>query len=417
MPTFNKHGEIDANDEEYQQYLQQKEVGPIDVPEKQVQRSTPPTRGIAQRTFPPIVIAIGVGVLLIVGVLIGVIIGRNGTPPPEVSQSPNREPAAVVVASADTATPVRTQPTSRPEQQRPSATPRTSPSRTSIAARSPTPDTRTVNALNYRKGVDAYTKERWRDAADAFQSIYQSDRNYLDVTEKLSSTYYNWGIQLIRGEQPVDALDKFNAALAVDPSHQLALAQQQILVLYLDGVALNKKRQWRDAAIKFEELAAIQANFLDSNALLYDAYIAYGEQLERQGNLSDARRIYAKAVALPISNTSVAQAALDRLRPPPTPVPAPQPEAKRLRFRVVNYNDDPRCISVKINGITPAGWYFVVDGIGLSGRFDTGGNARLCGLQVGQEVTITVLDGNGRRVAGGGGIPSRGSAIMIADWR
>jgi serine/threonine protein kinase len=109
--------------------------------------------------------------------------------------------------------------------------------------------------------------------------------------------------------------------------------------------------------------------------------------------------------------------AIPATRVPATRVPpSPTPQA-RLRFALLNYNDEPACISVSIKGITPSGWFFRTDGINLRGNFDNAGNARLCGLAAGQEVTISVFNANGAVVRGGGGIPAKGSAILIAEWR
>lgn len=102
----------------------------------------------------------------------------------------------------------------------------------------------------------------------------------------------------------------------------------------------------------------------------------------------------------------------------PTPAPTSTPaEARRLRFVKLNENDNPNCISVAISGIRTSGWSFTIDGTNNVGRFDAGGNARVCGLATQQEVTLTVRDENGRPVPGGSGVPARGSAIMGATWQ
>lgn len=285
----------------------------------------------------------------------------------------------------------------------------------------PTADPATQASINYQGGLVAYEKQDWAEASTQLQQVFDYNPGYLNIAEVLSASYYNWGIQLLDESTLADALDKFNAALSVAPSHALALDQQIRLGLYLDGVRLRDQGELREATVKLEELQGVQPDYLDSTALLYELYIAYGGQLEEQRAEDDARRIYTKAVELSVPDTSAAAAGLGRLKPTPTPTPRPAPTAKPaeklLRFRVLNYNDDARCISVGIKGIVPAGWFFVIDGIGQQGRFDGGGNARTCGLAPGQEVTITVLDGNGTRVAGGGGVPSKGSAIMVAEWR
>ncbi|MFQ3634126.1 EsaB/YukD family protein [Roseiflexus sp.] len=102
--------------------------------------------------------------------------------------------------------------------------------------------------------------------------------------------------------------------------------------------------------------------------------------------------------------------------PPPAP-PTATPRSGKLFVYKLNENDTPGCISMRITGINARGWSFVVDGMNLRGRFDGAGNARLCGLGADQVVTISVLYSNGRVVPGGRGVPAKGRAIMIGEWR
>lgn len=104
--------------------------------------------------------------------------------------------------------------------------------------------------------------------------------------------------------------------------------------------------------------------------------------------------------------------------PAVTALPAPTRAPARLRFVLQNYNDSRECISIRITGIGTSGWYFQADGLnGIRGNFDNAGNARACGLRPEQEVTISVYNRNGIRMAGGAGVPTKGSAIMLAAWR
>lgn len=118
----------------------------------------------------------------------------------------------------------------------------------------------------------------------------------------------------------------------------------------------------------------------------------------------------APAATLPTTSVPNATPAPAIIAPQPTPVP-------RLRFVKLNEHDDSTCISVGIRGLRTQGWSIRIDGINLSGTFDSGGNARICGLAPRQEVTFTVLNGDGQPVRGGGGVPSIGGAIMGAEWR
>lgn len=103
--------------------------------------------------------------------------------------------------------------------------------------------------------------------------------------------------------------------------------------------------------------------------------------------------------------------------PSPPPAPAPPPAANALlRVSLLNYNDEPNCISMRITGIDTSGWTFVVHGLNAVARFQ-GGDARTCSLAAYQEVHISVRDAQGQVVPGGGGIPAKGSAILIGVWK
>lgn len=107
---------------------------------------------------------------------------------------------------------------------------------------------------------------------------------------------------------------------------------------------------------------------------------------------------------------------------PPTDTPRPRPPTQtrtpsRLRVSLLNYNDNPSCISMRITGINAAGWRLTIDGLNLGATFDGGGNARVCGLANSQEVTFSIRNANGGVVTGGGGIPAKGSAIFLGEWR
>ncbi|NTV66035.1 MAG: tetratricopeptide repeat protein [Oscillochloris sp.] len=273
----------------------------------------------------------------------------------------------------------------------------------------PTPD----SAVYYQEGLAAYNAGDWPKAVAALQQVYTYDAHYQDVSQVLGAALYNWGIAMRDQGDIAGAIERFASTITVDPTHPLATGEQQKAQLYLDALSVRESGNLRDAAIKLEELRDLQGDYLDSAAQLYNIYLAYGGELEAQKQKSDALRIYEKAAALPLEDVSVARAKLKELAPP-TPTPTP----KRLRFSVANYNDTPSCISIRITGIGTGGWYFTVDGIGgVVGSFDSAGNARACGLGNGQEVTVTIHSADGKGVAGGSGVPSKGSAIMVATWR
>jgi hypothetical protein len=125
---------------------------------------------------------------------------------------------------------------------------------------------------------------------------------------------------------------------------------------------------------------------------------------------ADATEI-AATVGVAVAQTMAAQATLDAA--PATP----SPDRLMLRVRLLGYNDAPGCISVSVKGVGTAGWRLNIDGLDLSAAFDSAGSARVCGLGDGQEVTISIVDGDGQHIQGGSGIPVRGGATLLGEWR
>ncbi len=293
----------------------------------------------------------------------------------------------------------------------------------------PTPDAATQARQHYQDGMTAYAAENWSVAAEHFQEVYAYDASYREIASVLSASFYNWGITTRDEGDITTALAHFQSTIKVDSNHTLARTEIQKANIYLDAQKKVANGNLDGAIQRYQSLIEMNGgNYADATTQIYELLLNQAETVAQQGgdeNLQRALELYRAAAGVEVIDRSKAEQGvveIQALLPTPTPIPrptaTPQPRpAARLRFSVANYNDDPGCISIKINGISPAGWYFSVDGIrGVSGRFDGGGNARACGLAPGQEVTISVIDGNGRVVPGGSGVPSKGSAIMIANW-
>lgn len=320
------------------------------------------------------------------------------------------------------ALPVATQPTPAATATLLPATPTPQPS--------PTLDPATQASIDYQGGLIAYDRQDWPQAAALLQRVYDYKADYLNITDVLAATYYNWGVKLRDTGDITQAATQFAAALAIDPAHPLAPAELAKAQLYVDAQRAVNANDVTGAIAKLRELIALQSDYADSIQQLYGLLVAQANALVESGgiaNLRAAEALYREAASLAVADRTSAEtglASVIRLLPKPTPTPrpaarpAPPPESARLRFSVLNYNDNPACISINISGIGTNGWSFTVDGIrDVGGRFDGAGNARACGLGDGQEVTLTVRYPDGSPVPGGAGVPSRGGAIMVAPWR
>jgi tetratricopeptide (TPR) repeat protein len=292
----------------------------------------------------------------------------------------------------------------------------------------PTLEPAAAASVNYQAGVAAYDEQDWELAVEHLEAVYAYNPLYLDCDEVLAATHFNWGVSLRDGGDIAAADEQFLQALRVDAGHSLADEEHTLADLYLE--ARDAEASGDDAVARdlFRELLQARADYADAADRLYALLIDHAIALREEGgesNLRAALALYREAAGLEVADTGTADkgaaVVADQL-PRPTATPRPQPTTPprppgRLYVSKVNENDDPSCISMHIAGVIPSGWYFSVDGFGLHGSFDTGGNARACGLPHRQEVTITIIDGRGSVVSGGSGIPSRGSAIMYGEWR
>lgn len=371
-------------------------VPPIPAPGASVAR--PPSRVMPARpqfSLTPKTVALAVVGLAIVG-LFGFLFWPQGTP----TSDPGASSIAILAPSSQVAAPTAT-----------------------LLPATPTVEPSILAERNYQDGLKAYEAQNWPQTASLLQQVYAYDAGYRDVRTVLAATLYNWGIATRDQGDVAAAGEHFQAVLALDPQHALATGEQAKATLFLDAGQAATGGDPNAALDKYRELLKLNGgDYAGATGLLYAQLVAGAAAVAEAGDtasLNTALGLYREAAGLAVPDNSAAQRGVDEIAPMlPTPTPRPTPVIKKLRFRVLNYNDDPSCISVRITDITPAGWYFSVDGVrGVTGRFDGGGNARACGIGPGQEVTISVVDGNGRVVAGGTGVPSKGSAIMAAVWK
>lgn len=305
-------------------------------------------------------------------------------------------------------------------------------STTSAPTSSPAPPTQTPTPLptptrtadeqkryDFAVGLEAYDRQDWPAAAEAFKRVFAIDPDYLDVGEKLAATHYNWAVHTLTGpEQARQALAIVRETFVYSPTHQLGRELEAKLDGYVRGVEAVAASDLGTAIAAFEQVAASDPTFLDVAAQLYEAALALSRQQREANQLDAALATCTRAVTIPNVDTSAARQCVAELQPTPTPRPrpTPKPEPHLFVYRKDRDPNKPRCISIRIVGIASTGWYFTVDGLGYRGNFQ-GGDAAACQLQPGQEVTFSIYDANGRLVRGGGGIPAKGGDIFIGEWR
>jgi len=299
-------------------------------------------------------------------------------------------------------------------------TPTVFPSPTFAPIATPTRTLDEQKRFDYALGREAYQQQNWLEAAAAFERVYALDPAYLDTSEILAATYYNWAFNILTApDKAQESLELVRKTFIYSPTHQLARDLEHKLTLYIDGVAKAEARDWEGAISAFRQLYDMSSDFLDVSQQLYDALISFSSQLQEANDLNRALEFCQLASTLPIDDVSAARTCVETLRPTPTPTPRPRPspEPPKLRVYLRDRNpDDPTCISIRVRFIDSTGWYLKADGLNLEAIL-RGGDARMCGLQPLQQFTFTIYNAQGRVVPGGRGIPARGGDIFYADWK
>jgi len=299
------------------------------------------------------------------------------------------------------------------------------PTTTPLPIPTPTRTFEEQKRFDYALGREAYQNQEWAGATEAFKRVYALDPAYLDTTETLAATQYNWAVNTLTGADKVDAaLSILRETFVYSPTHQPARELEQKLVLYTDGVSASRIQNWDVAIASFEQVRGISPDFLDSTQQLYEAYMSIANQRREANNAAEALAGCRLAAELPVSDTSDANACVVGLSPAPAPVqpasPAQPPAPARLsRLSVYLRDRDPNrstCISIRVRFADSNGWYFKINGLNIDPAEFRGGDAQTCSLQSEQQVTFNIYNSRGNTVRGGEGIRAKGSDIFYADW-
>ncbi|MFD3162544.1 protein kinase [Herpetosiphon sp. NSE202] len=303
-------------------------------------------------------------------------------------------------------------------------------------------DPQEAKRLEYVVGQEAYAQQDWPKAAQAFNQVWEIDKDYLELKSIGSATYFNWALSTLTNPDAVDMSKQYLAeAFRFEPNHALAKQLDQLLGSYQAGKQAFSAGEW-DSAIDQLDQSLAQINSTQEFARLKNdlavidvmlkAYLAKGQNFEETGQLAKAREVYSLALELaqdaPNIDVGDLRARLRAISPtavpatptrpaPPTAVPTTA-KTQRLYFQKYAENAvDPTCFAVHIRGLSTNGWFVAVDGLGNRGNVDGAGNTNVCGLAASQEVTFTVYNAQGGAVPGGGGIPTRGGDLMTGYWQ
>ena len=174
------------------------------------------------------------------------------------------------------------------------------PQQTSPPAPTPTPPpVSTPYTLDVLLGEAQalYDQKEWTQAAERLERIRAADAAYESdtVTSLLYKIYTNTGSDLIAAGRLEEGIRQFERALGLRPNDKAALEQKQLATAYLQAMGYWQAN-WQRAVSAFNELYKQQPNYLDVEARLADAAVAYGDAMAQRGAWCDAVVQYALAL-------------------------------------------------------------------------------------------------------------------------
>jgi tetratricopeptide (TPR) repeat protein len=127
-------------------------------------------------------------------------------------------------------------------------------------------------------------------------------------------------------QQLRSALNKFEKALSLRPKDAQARGITQLLGLYLAGLGDFDDKEWSRAVFDLSALYEARPEFADGEVAryLYDAYLAWGDELLENEQVEEALEKYVEAIQIMDVNTSEAEqkiALADSALATPTPEP------------------------------------------------------------------------------------------------
>jgi len=187
------------------------------------------------------------------------------------------------------------------------------------------------------------------EAMTALRQIQELDINYRrsEVSQQLFNLNFKQGQRILNQQPPVparaaEALDAFNAALALQPNDPQALTEARLLVNFMRGRDAYNAENWREAVNRLRTVYTERPRYFGDAtvAMLYIALVRLGE--ETMGDdIIFAYDQFSQACQLPLPDTVAACARSSdlivlmtptptptmTLTPAPTPTPGPPPSA------------------------------------------------------------------------------------------
>ncbi len=194
-----------------------------------------------------------------------------------------------------------------------------------------------LNSL-FLQAEEAYDSGAYSTAIPSYQKIREISTSF--QTKTIEQHLYDSYVRLAKAASssadiPVSEIGNvvylFQQALSLRPQDEESRATKHLLERYLDAMALVDQDRLPEAIQELSSIVETDPTVLGGKPIqsLYDAFIAYGDELSKTGKLWAALAQFSAAADLPIADVSVAKRRMAEiailLTPTPTPTATPTP--------------------------------------------------------------------------------------------
>jgi tetratricopeptide (TPR) repeat protein len=201
----------------------------------------------------------------------------------------------------------------------------------------PTSETRQdAVRLLYEQAVSNYGSGNLKQSVEELDELRGLDPNYQreNVEKMLTTAHHQLGLVAVAENRLDEAIDHFEAVLAILPGDKAAQDQLNLANLYTAALS-NWERDWSATIQSLKGLYALAPDYKDVRVRLQNAYLSQAEALASKGDWCGAAEQYDEAARVLPLEATVDKRDDARIRcqataeaPPPTPTLAPNAAPK-----------------------------------------------------------------------------------------
>lgn len=152
-----------------------------------------------------------------------------------------------------------------------------------------------VTAANAASLDKAWAASDWPLAILIIDEMLRRTPDDKALLDKKFKAHYNNGVQLVRSDRLSEAVAEFDKALLINGMDLNVLGERRFAQGYLDGTNALNKGDYAAAIASLKIIYEGNPNYRSVKSRLFQAYMAYADQLEKGGKRTDAYLNYKKA--------------------------------------------------------------------------------------------------------------------------